>query len=41
MLMESEHSMALDEREGSGTLVEFMAMPPVFRWCAFSQMQES
>jgi hypothetical protein len=30
MLMESEHSMAREDKEGSGTVMEFMALPPVY-----------
>jgi hypothetical protein len=29
MLIESEHSMAREDRDGSGTEMKFMAMPPV------------
>jgi hypothetical protein len=37
--MESEHSMAREERDGSGTEMEFMAMPPAFLGELFSEMQ--
>jgi hypothetical protein len=33
MLMESEHSMAREDREGSGTEIEFMA----FVSCSFEE----
>jgi hypothetical protein len=33
MLIESEHSMAREEREGSGTVMEFMA----FASCLFGE----
>jgi hypothetical protein len=32
MLMESEHNMAREDREGSGVEIEFMAISPVFVW---------
>jgi hypothetical protein len=35
MLMESEHSMAREDREGSGVEMEFMAMSRVFFWEVF------
>jgi Flp pilus assembly protein TadG len=33
MLMESEQSIAREDKGGSGTAMEFMAMAPVFLWC--------
>jgi hypothetical protein len=40
MLIESEHNMAREDRDGSGLGIEFMAMSPAFLGEAFSEMQE-
>jgi hypothetical protein len=38
--MESEHSMALEERDGSGIEREFISMSPWFSGVGFMEEQE-
>jgi hypothetical protein len=38
--MESEHSMAREDRDGSGVEMEFMAISPGFFWEVFLGRQE-
>jgi hypothetical protein len=40
MLIESEHSMALEDRDGSGIEMGFIGMPPVFFGEVFSGTRE-
>jgi hypothetical protein len=40
MLIESEHSMAREDRDGSGVEMEFMAISPGFFWEFFLGRQE-